>query len=182
MITEEDLQLIKGKIGEVLEKMTMGDFSVEAKRALAENKFKNFDSLRIIEGLDTAPQNAGSRADMEAVDVDVRMPDAPFLIGQNGQTLFEFQRTLRLVLNKKLQKSFYLNLDINEYKKKKIEYVKELAVSAADEVAATGKKKALPPMSAYERRVVHTQLASRQDVATQSQGEGADRSIVIAPK
>ena len=179
---ESDLKNIEEVVKEFLQKMTMEDFSVEAKRALVESKFKNFDSLKIIDGLEATPQGDISKADLEAVDVDLRISEAQFLIGQNGQTLFEFQRMLRMLLNKKLNKNFYLNVDINEYKKKKIEYLKELAVSAADEVSSTKQKKVMPPMSAYERRVVHTELASRQDVATQSQGEGADRSIVIAPK
>ncbi|MDO8530304.1 MAG: R3H domain-containing nucleic acid-binding protein [bacterium] len=182
MLTEEDLQLIKGKTEEFLQKMNMGDFSVEAKHALVENKFKNFDSLKVIDGLEANPQSSASRADMEAVDVDVRISEAQFLIGQNGQTLLEFQRMLRMLLNKKLGKNFYLNVDINEYKKKKIEYLKDLAVSAADEVFTTKQKKVMSPMSAYERRIIHAQLAGRQDVTTQSQGEGFDRCVVIAPK
>jgi len=104
------------------------------------------------------------------------------LIGQQGQTLFEIQRLLRTILSRKLKKIFYLNLDINDYKKKKIEYLKDMAKDVADQVAMTKEEKALSPMSAYERRVIHAELAQRTDVATESRGDSFDRHIVIKPR
>jgi len=86
------------------------------------------------------------------------------------------------VLNKKLQKNFYLKLDINNYREKKIEYLKSFARDIANEVVFTKEKKVLSPMPAYQRRIIHTELAQRQDVATQSQGDGQDRHLVISPK
>ena len=118
---------------------------------------------------------------MYLVTVDITLDDPQMLIGQGGQTLFELQRVLRILLNKKLENNFHLNVDINDYKKKKIEYLKGLARSLADEVAITKEKKILPPMSAYERRIIHTELSGRQDIITESQGEGFDRRVVISP-
>ena len=118
----------------------------------------------------------------EVVDLAVELEEPQILIGQGGQTLFEIQRLLRTVLNKKLQKVFYLNLDINGYKKKKIEYLKDLAKSLADQVAITKEEKKLLPMSPYERRVIHAELSQRTDIITESQGEGPERHIVIKPK
>lgn len=118
---------------------------------------------------------------MDVIDVQATIQDPQFLIGQNGQTLFELERILRIVLNKKLQENFYLNMDINNYKSKKIEYLKSLAEDSAGEVLATKEKKALPPMPAYERRIIHKELDQRQDIVTQSEGEGEQRHIVISP-
>jgi len=73
-------------------------------------------------------------------------------------------------------------LDINGYKSKKVEYLKSLAKEAADQVVLNKEEKSLPPMSAYERRVVHAELAQREDVLTESQGSDLDRHIVVKPK
>jgi spoIIIJ-associated protein len=127
-------------------------------------------------------------AEREVIDLDIKLDEPQILIGQGGQTLFEIQRLLRSVLSKKLNVSsginniFYLNLDINDYKKKKIEYLKNLAKELADQVSLTKEEKILAPMSAYERRVVHAELAQRMDVITESQGDGFDRHIVIKAK
>ena len=85
-------------------------------------------------------------------------------------------------MNKKLGKLFYLNLDINDYKKKKVEYLKGLAHDLADEVVLTKKEKSFLPMSAYERRIVHIELANRLDIATESEGEEPYRKVTIKPK
>ena len=74
---------------------------------------------------------------------------------------------------------FYIDLDINDYKKKKIEYLKETARAVADEVALTKKEKYLPSMPPYERRIIHMELASRSDVTTESIGQEPERKIVI---
>lgn len=120
--------------------------------------------------------------DKDVVDLNIKLDEPQILIGQQGQTLFEIQRLLRTIFNRKLKNIFYLNLDINDYKKKKIEYLKDLARDLADQVSLNKEEKVLLPMSAYERRVVHSELSQRTDVVTESRGEGSDRHIVIKPK
>jgi spoIIIJ-associated protein len=87
-----------------------------------------------------------------------------------------------LALKKKITEEFYIDLDVNDYKKKKIEYLKEMAKSGADEVSLTKIEKQLAPMPAYERRIVHLELLNRNDVIGESIGEDPSRRIVIKPK
>lgn len=122
-----------------------------------------------------------------SLPVRIKTEEPQVLIGQGGETLAEIQRLLRIILRKQLAsqgetEDFYLDLDINDYKKKKAEYLKEVAKEAADDVALTQKERELEPMSAYERRVVHTEISSRTDVVSESAGEGPERRVVIRPK
>lgn len=118
----------------------------------------------------------------KAIPVRIKTEEPKILIGQNGQTLAEIQHLLKALLRRRFpEEQFYLDLDINDYKKKKIEYLKETARSLADEVALTKKEKRLEVMPAYERRIVHLGLADRNDVITQSMGEEPERRIVIKP-
>jgi len=117
----------------------------------------------------------------ETVSVKIKTEEPKILIGQNGQTLAEIQHILKAILRKRIDQPFYIQLDINNYKEKKIEYLKETARSWADEVAIDKKEKELAPMSAYERRVVHLELKNREDVMTQSIGEGLERRLIIKP-
>jgi len=96
--------------------------------------------------------------------------------------LTEIQHLLKAILRRKISEVFYIDLDINDYKKKKKEYLKELAISTADEVALSKKQKELPAMPAYERRIIHMALAERNDVITESVGEGIERRPVIKPR
>ena len=129
----------------------------------------------------------GLAQEREAVGLDIKMEEPQILIGQGGQTLFEIQRILGMILNKTIskeypQKIFYFNVDINNYKKQKVEYLKDLARESAEQAVLTKEEKILQPMPAHERRIIHAELAQRTDVSTDSQGDGPDRHIVIRPK
>lgn len=119
---------------------------------------------------------------IDLVEVNVKVNDPQIFIGERGQTLLEVQKLLRLILNKKLENKICLNLDINNYKKKKVEYLKNMANEMADEVSSSGKEKRTFPLSNYERMVFHSELAGRKDVKTESRGEDPDRCVVVFPR
>lgn len=159
MIDQNDIKKIKETVEEFFQKMTIVLLSIEANKAVVEN-----------------PEIS------DVVDLNITLEEPQILIGEKGQTLFEIQRLLRAILTKKIEKIFYLNLDINGYKQSKIEYLKKTAKEMADEVSLTKEEKELFPMPAYERRVIHAELSQRADITTESQGEGVDRHIVIKPR
>ncbi len=118
------------------------------------------------------------------IPISLKMEEPQILIGESGQTLTEVQRLLKMIIQKRFapESHFYVDLDINDYKKKKKEYLKEMARNAADEVSLTKREKMLPAMSAYERRVIHVELASRGDVLTESIGQEPARLVSIKPR
>jgi len=168
MLEQKDLNKIKEITKEFFDKMTISVSSIDASLSNTEKDLK-----------DGQPQ---SQEDKKVVDLNIKLEEPQILIGQGGQTLFEIQRLLRTIFNKKFQDIFYLNLDINDYKNKKLEYLKSLARDLADEVALTKKERTLAPMSSYERRIIHAELSNRADVITESQGDGIDRHIIIKIK
>ena len=151
MISQENLETIKKTTKEFFEKTT---FEVE---------------------IEFLPQKD------ETVPINLKTDDPQILIGEEGQTLVELQHLLKVILKRKILELIYIDLDINDYKKKKIEYLKELARSIADEVVLTKKEKQLAPMPAYARRIIHLELADRQDVTTESFGQGPERKVIIKP-
>lgn len=114
--------------------------------------------------------------------INITMPHPSLFIGSHGQAVSELQHIVRLLLYKKISTPFEITLDINHYKKKKQEYLEEIARISAEEVITTKQKKILPPMLAYERRIIHMALQSRSDIIVESHGEGKNRSIIIFPR
>lgn len=165
MITPEELKKIKEEVGEFLEKLT----AVGAGVSLS------------VQPVQPPRAEAVSPLITEVVVIDIDLPDPQLFIGQNGQTLLEIERLLKMVLCKNLRKSFYVNLDINGYKKKKVEYLKKLANDTAREAVMANEKKILPPMSSYERRIIHDELSQNAEVTTESEGDSLDRHVVIKP-
>jgi len=115
------------------------------------------------------------------LNIDLKSEEARLLIGQNGQTLADLQHLLAKIIKKTLKEEIFLDLDIEDYKKRKIDYLKDVARTTADEVALSKKEKLLPPLSAFDRRIVHMELANRIDIKTESVGEDPERRIVIKP-
>jgi spoIIIJ-associated protein len=119
----------------------------------------------------------------EILNINVKTDEPQILIGERGETLFAIQHLLKLILKRKMEIEgiFYVDLDINDYKKKKMAYLKDMARSAAEEVILTKKEKILPSMSAYERRIIHMELAEMTGIKTESIGEEPDRKIMVKP-
>ncbi|MCK4473980.1 KH domain-containing protein [Candidatus Parcubacteria bacterium] len=115
------------------------------------------------------------------IPIDIKTDEPQILIGEGGQTLVEIQHLLKAILKRKIKQDFYIDLDIDDYKKKKIEYLKDLAKSSADEVVLAKNEKILPPMFAYERRIIHLELAERKDVITESIDREPERKVLIKP-
>ncbi|MCX6764618.1 MAG: hypothetical protein NTU58_02820 [Candidatus Nealsonbacteria bacterium] len=117
----------------------------------------------------------------KTIPIDIKTENPQILIGERGQTLIEIQRILKIIIKRIIKEDIFIDLDINDYKKKKVEYLKELARAAADEVVSSKKEKILTPMPAYERRIVHLELAEIKNITTESIGEEPERKIVIRP-
>ena len=168
MSEQAKINKIKEAVKEFFEKMTIPVSSMEANLSSVKKETQGGQDL--------------GEGNIEVINLNIKLDEPQILIGQQGQTLFEIQRLLRAILSRKLQRVFYLNLDINDYKKQKIEYLKNMAKDLADHVSLNKEEKSLPPMSSYERRIIHSELSQRTDVSTESQGEGFDRHIVIRAK
>jgi len=72
-------------------------------------------------------------------------------------------------------------IDVNNYRRERENIITDLAKAAARKVVVTKGSVKLPAMNAYERRLIHMELAMRPDVATESEGEGTDRCVIVKP-
>ncbi len=112
----------------------------------------------------------------------IKTDEAPLLIGDGGQNLSALNYLVKKITEKKYPESFRgFSLDVNDYQKKKIDEIKELARMHAQRVRYFKKDTELRPMNAYERRIVHSCLQEYPDIATESRGEGMERRVVIKP-
>jgi len=104
------------------------------------------------------------------------------LIGFKGSTLNALQLIFVQMLNKGLEKTVNVIIDVNGFRKDRENYLINLADQAVDEVRQTGQPVELTPLSSYERRIIHLHLKENEYALTESKGEGEERHIVILPK
>jgi len=122
-----------------------------------------------------------SRNGKDIITAALYAPDhAHLLIGKNGQNLQALEHVLRAATLKD-NSSTAIMVDVNDYKKAKASQILEIARNAVAKVRDTRRAEALAPMSPYERRVVHMELASYSDIVTESIGQEPQRRIVVKP-
>lgn len=115
--------------------------------------------------------------------VKLTKTEIPLLIGFKGETLKALQHILRLLVLKELgEESPTIILDIEDYRKREEEKLKEYIKRVALIVKETNRAEALKPMSSYKRRLVHLAVSEIPGVESESFGEEPERRIIIKPK
>lgn len=109
--------------------------------------------------------------------------DAGMLIGHHGETLDALQYLSNLACSKKNSKGerdhSRVTLDIQGYRAKREETLRALARAKAARALRTGRNVSLEPMSAYERRIIHSEIQSIAGVSTNSVGSDNNRKVII---
>ncbi|MET4136411.1 R3H domain-containing nucleic acid-binding protein [Pseudarthrobacter sp. PvP090] len=101
------------------------------------------------------------------------------LVGKDGEVLEALQELTRLAVLSATENRSRLVLDINGYRSERSGELQKIAEDAVASVKESGETVALAPMSAYERKIVHDAVADL-GLISESEGEGADRHIVVS--
>lgn len=125
-------------------------------------------------------KESGSEDDSVTCSVFVD-EDSHLLIGQYGVNLLALQHLARMLVRKKTDEKVKFLLDVNNYRQEKNNSIAKIARLAAEQAVSEGRAIIMRPMSAYERRLVHLELAENTKVVTESIGEGEGRKVVIKP-
>lgn len=121
-------------------------------------------------------------ADEESVSVAVEGEGVGTLIGPGGSTLAALQELTRTYVQKITGgKSDRILVDVAGYRARRVAALQRFTRSVADEVVASGEARALEPMSAADRKVVHDTVNEIAGVSTRSEGEDPRRYIVLVP-
>ena len=114
--------------------------------------------------------------------VDMNGENLNYLIGYRGETINAIQTILTAIANKKSTQKIRVYLDRAGYREKRIKTLEDLAEKLARTVERTKKSVTLEPMTAYERKIIHTKLQNNSKVKTFSKGEEPYRKVVISLK
>ncbi|MGZ4682715.1 MAG: RNA-binding cell elongation regulator Jag/EloR [Acidimicrobiales bacterium] len=121
--------------------------------------------------------------DDETIEVQIEGDDLGLLIGPKGQTLTAIQELSRTVVQRRASGTHHgrVRLDVSGYRQRRREALERFARSVADDVRESGVQKALEPMNAADRKVVHDTVNEIDGVSTVSEGEDQRRRVVILP-
>jgi spoIIIJ-associated protein len=114
--------------------------------------------------------------------IDVSGAGTDILIGHDGEVLNALQYITRLLVGRRMKGWVHVVVDIEGYKAKRAERIRDLAHRMADQASDTSRTVILQPMPPHERRVVHVALYGDARVTTESIYEGDRRRVTIVPK
>lgn len=115
----------------------------------------------------------------EIFNINIETEASAILIGKDGKNLAALQIILRQALINKFKKSIKVNLDIANYKAKRVNRLEYQIQNIAKEIISTKIDVKLDPMNSYERRIVHNIINSYNELSTESVGESPNRYIII---
>lgn len=160
----------KYKAGEELTDEEL-DTVADVALSVIRNILKHFDA-------EDSPIDEYEGDDGELI-LDVTAPNLAVLIGRHGRTLESLQTMFSLIVSRRLGFRYPVVVDIEGYKSRRNDKVASMAHSAAARAVRQHGSVALPPMSAYERRLVHITLRDNAAVETRSEGVDPERRVVV---
>lgn len=117
----------------------------------------------------------------DSIKIDLTGPKMGIIIGYRGETLDSLQYLISLVVNKGHDIPYKkVILDTENYRAKREETLKRVALKSANKVKKSKRILKLEPMNPYERRIIHATLQNDEKISTRSEGDEPFRRVVIA--
>lgn len=112
------------------------------------------------------------------LDVKVDENDTGIAIGKAGSTLDAIELLIRKSIDSRAN-NLRVNVDINNYKKRRDDKIRELANDTARKVQRSRKSWNLKYMNSYERRLAHEEISKFTNVTSHSEGIEPKRYVVV---
>ncbi len=113
--------------------------------------------------------------------LEIRGDREGILIGKHGRTLESLQMLINRMVNKRLKNATRIVLDIDDYRKRRVETMSDIAHRTGEEAKKTGYSLTVGPFNSHDRRIIHLALREDPDLKTESIGEGELKRVRIIP-
>jgi len=114
--------------------------------------------------------------------IDVSTDETGLLIGFHGETIQSLELLIKIAIYNSEKENVKLILNVGDYREQKEERLKFLADRMIEKLKERGGDVAFSYLSPSERRVIHVYLKDNPEVEAVSEGEGANRRLVLRMK
>jgi predicted RNA-binding protein Jag len=146
--------------------------------AAAEAAVKGAQLLVRLAGLDLAPRVFQGE---ERLEVELIGEDVDWCFADDGEFLMSVEHLLPRIIRTLSGEMVAVRVDCDNFHEIREERLRSLAQQVAEEVRRGGKARVLEPMNPGDRRIIHTTLADDPNVATESEGDGYFKRIMVRP-
>ena len=113
--------------------------------------------------------------------LEIRGDQEGVLIGKHGRTLESLQMLINRMVNKRLKSAVRIVLDIDDYRKRRVDSMANMAYRLGEKAKRTGFSLTVGPFNAHDRRIIHLTLKEDPSLNTESLGEGELKKVKIIP-
>lgn len=136
----------------------------------------------MIDGFKVKDAKIEAKVNNGVVEMDIICDDYGIIIGRRGETLEALQYLTSLAIKNTTSKYARVAINVGDYRAKREETLRNLAIKNANYVARSGRRYGFEPMNPYERRIIHTAVQEVEGVVSRSVGNGTDRRVLIEPE
>lgn len=143
---------------------------------------------RIVETLEALLEKIGYEAEIQTVEepeltfVRIDTEHAEVLIGHRGETLDALQHLVVRMTGIGGREMPLILIDVGDYRQRRLERLRKVSRNLANLALENGQEEFFDPMSATDRKIVHTILKDIEGVTSFSKGEELSRHVVVAPE
>lgn len=125
------------------------------------------------------PATVESTVDGGVVDCVIKTEFEEELSDQDGKILDSLQYIVRKIVVKKVEERLRINLDVNNFRDRRLEDLKVRALALATQVKEDGKTQVITSLNPSERRAIHMVLQEDKAIRSRSVGDGLFKKILI---
>lgn len=119
--------------------------------------------------------------EQDNIEVSFQGFDLPLLLGHNAELLDALQYIARRAFAGAVASGVQIDFDANGYRNARKEELQLMAQKAAERVRTSKVPFVFDPMSAQDRRAIHTALVDIEGIRTESEGDGQMRRVKVLP-
>jgi spoIIIJ-associated protein len=113
--------------------------------------------------------------------LEIKGDQEGILIGKHGRTLESLQMLINRMVNKRLKNAVRVVLDIDDYRKRRVESMANIACRLGEKAKRIGHSLTVGPFNSHDRRIIHLTLKEDPYLKTESLGEGELKKVKIIP-
>ncbi len=182
-LAEEELDI------EVLESRSAGIFGlVGNKKAKIRARIKEDSAIAVAQetltriiSLMSIDTKVSAKKRGEDIVLTIEGDNAGILIGHKGRTLEALEFIVNKAVNKAAEKRVRVIVDTENYRQRKEESLKRMALEMGEQAKRTKKTVTIPSANPHDRRIIHLALKGDSQLETKSEGEGLYKKVHIIP-
>ncbi len=145
--------------------------------SVAKDALENILALIPMEGT-----TVKAKMNENIIALDIEGDKSGLLIGRKGRTLDALQFIVNKIVNKTLERRTQVVVDSESYRKRRKEFLTQMAVQMGDKAKRIRKPVATNLLYPHDRRIVHLALRDDRGLSTKSRGDGLFKKVIIIPR